>query len=225
MALFIASFAAAMSLRTLLLLFALQQVEGWTSSRLSSHHRYRAAAAAAWRESVAALAASSIVAQIAGYDMLSNDHERITYTTALEREGFTVVAVGDDDDDAVSASTCAPVVVVYRWNAAAGMLQLVPSTNTHGSCDGAPRWIPVHQDKETVLISNGWSFLDADESDPVSAFDVDAANHEGLYRPKWGQKSNENEKVVLSSLGYSLTPMTTNEIMDVAKQLSSDLSR
>jgi len=95
-----------------------------------------------------------------------------------------------------------------------------------------PRWIPLVQDQESVLVRNGWSFLDADESEDMSPFDVDAANLEGLYRPKWAQQREEaqqqhecTEELILSSLGYSLIPMTSNQILEASKSLDGDLTR
>lgn len=114
-------------------------------------------------------------------------------------------------------------MVVYRWNAASGMLQRMGNGEQE-----APRWIPIHNEKENVLVANGWSFLDPDESDPVSAFDIDAANQEGLYQPKWGQALEsdcDDERLVLSSMGYSLKAMTLHEIKEQAMLLSSELSR
>ncbi len=56
------------------------------------------------------------------------------------------------------------------------MLKLITAP-LNGSID-APRYIPVQIGMENVLVANGWSFLDPDESEPISAFDLDAANKE-----------------------------------------------
>ena len=91
----------------------------------------------------------------------------------------------------------------YRYMKASGMLKLIEGTNVGGGRE-APKYIPVQRGMENVLVANGWSFLDPDESEPISAFDVDAANREGQYIPKWGLQSPESPSVKLSFLGYNL---------------------
>ena len=46
------------------------------------------------------------------------------------------------------------------------MLKLITAP-LNGSID-APRYIPVQIGMENVLVANGWSFLDPDESEPIS---------------------------------------------------------
>mmetsp|Transcript_10143 Transcript_10143/g.13406 ORF Transcript_10143/g.13406 Transcript_10143/m.13406 type:complete len:565 (-) Transcript_10143:172-1866(-) len=135
----------------------------------------------------------------------------------LNRKGFQVV------QDETSKS-----LFSYRWSPAAGMLQLVPETSQQldDPSVSAPRWIPVVQDQENVFVKNGWAFLDTDESEALSAFDVDAANLEGLYKPKWGEEQNKSTRnSVLSSIGFSLGPMSAEQIQEQARALCDDLSR
>ena len=133
---------------------------------------------------------------------------------------FLLNAILDDGDGLLLAAA------VYKWNAASGMLQLITILHAKdgGVDDSAavapPRWIPVHKEKENVLVANGWSFLDGDdESGPMSAYydNADnAANQEGTYRPQWGQPvgveeqgSNGSEEQLLpslSDLGYLVNP-------------------
>lgn len=136
------------------------------------------------------------------------------------RGGFDTVHLlsQGDDDTSDDAST------VYRFQKATGMLQLVSSSSADQEDDSAhniPRWIPLVSDMEAVLITNGWSFLDPDESEPMSAFDVDAANLEGTYKPKWGQNSGfeDGSSLLVSSLGFDLTPMASNQIEEQAARL------
>ena len=37
-----------------------------------------------------------------------------------------------------------------------------------------PKWVPIVKGKENVLVANGWSVLDPDENELLSAFDIDA---------------------------------------------------
>jgi hypothetical protein len=69
------------------------------------------------------------------------------------------------------------------------MLRLVQEPEKN-RISNAPKSIPLVKGEENVLVANGWSFLDPGENEPLSAFNVDAANLEGQYRPKWGE-SNE----------------------------------
>jgi hypothetical protein len=84
------------------------------------------------------------------------------------------------------------------------MLKLI-NAPINGSID-APRYIPVQIGMENVLVANGWSFLDPDESEPISAFDLDSANKEGQYKPKWGHDDAimDESTIIISSLGYTL---------------------
>ena len=120
----------------------------------------------------------------------------------------------------------------YSFVKATGMLKLVgePSTATTTPSQlhkDAPRWIPMVTNMENVLVKNGWSFLDPDENE-MSPFDVDAANEEGLYRPKWGANDNcdDNQQVKLSSLGYDLKPLSEETILEIScNQIQEDQTR
>ena len=120
----------------------------------------------------------------------------------LQSVGFEL---GQQED-----STCC-----YQYVKASGMLKLVSS----GRNADAPKWIPVQTGMENILVKNGWSFLDPDESEPMSAFDVDAANAEGQYKPRWGLAGIDNE-MKLSSLGYNVQRMTRDEVMGSTSSLS-----
>jgi peptide-methionine (S)-S-oxide reductase len=167
-------------------------------------------------------------ARLAGY---VDAAERDNMERALKSVGFFVL-----DDDATHDGDC----FSYRWNAATGMLQLLRQTTsllTSSSASppkaevDAPTWIPVVLGEESILVANGWSFLDADESEKLSPFDIDAANQEGLYRPKWGQHkhhdsaSEPGKDPVWSSLGFDLTPPTEAQILEEAASLQNELSR
>ena len=72
-------------------------------------------------------------------------------------------------------------------------------------------------------MANGWSFLDPDESEPMSAFDIDAANEDGQYRPKWGSDifGDENDhgtEYELSSLGFDIKPLTKEVVLSDAEK-------
>jgi methionine-S-sulfoxide reductase len=230
MVLVTASSGTAAAIRARLLLLALLLLcrvcpgEGWTTTisrcRVSNSWNHRVSSS-----SCAASTPGPAERVIPCRLLIANNNNEIEcamYRTALERQGFSVVLSETDADDRSNN------VVQYRWNVACGMLQRIDNN----AAAVAPRWIPIHKDKEHVLVTNGWSFLDADTSDPLSAFDVDAANQEGLYQPKWGQQTiignddnDVSEKLILSSLGYSLNAMSAAEIMEAAAALSGDESR
>ena len=117
------------------------------------------------------------------------------------------------------------VIYRYRHVIASGMLKLIQDNDMNAIDLGeAPRYIPVQAGEEIVLVENGWSFLDPDESEPMSAFDIDAANEEGQYKPKWGQAdlSHDNEKRFhLSSLGFDIKRMSSDEVMNQSKDISN----
>jgi peptide-methionine (S)-S-oxide reductase len=160
--------------------------------------------------------------------------ERDNLERALRAVGFLVL--DDDDDDAHAAATAARDIdcFSYRWNAATGMLQLLRQQNTSTKSPSSsptatiepPTWIPVVLGEENLLAANGWSFLDVDDSEQLSPFDVDAANQEGLYRPKWGcEPGNANQVQLWSSLGFDLTPPAPAQILEEAASLQNELSR
>mmetsp|Transcript_16381 Transcript_16381/g.34097 ORF Transcript_16381/g.34097 Transcript_16381/m.34097 type:complete len:566 (+) Transcript_16381:548-2245(+) len=105
------------------------------------------------------------------------------------------------------------------------------NASTRNACFDPPRWVPMVRGEENVLVANGWSFLDPDESEPVSAFDIDDANAEAEYRPKWGTtqtiNSNDNDNhdqartLQLSSLGYDTSPLNDKDILFEADSLLS----
>ena len=132
---------------------------------------------------------------------------------ALTRAG---IDYSQDDDEGIS--------FVYKWSPAVGMLQLLMSNKQEDDGITAPKWIPVIQEQENVLVKNGWSFLDEDESEALSPFDVDAANIEGLYKPKWSEEVESSENL-FSSIGFSLGPMSAVAVEDAAAKLTNDLSR
>jgi peptide-methionine (S)-S-oxide reductase len=149
----------------------------------------------------------------------SEDEDLNKMRHALLARGFESISLLSDGGDTSQAQA-----FVYRFQKATGMLQLVSSPENKDSGD-VPRWIPLISDMETVLIKNGWSFLDPDESEPNSAFDVDAANVEGSYRPKWGQGEDQydgDSLHFLSSLGFHIAPMASDEITKCASTIGND---
>jgi peptide methionine sulfoxide reductase MsrB len=143
---------------------------------------------------------------------------------ALQAAGFT--SVHDDND-----SSC---VHRYTFSKATGMLRLTEASNAQqqGDFDDPPKWIPLVKGEENVLVANGWSFLDPDENEPLSAFDVHAANIESQYKPKWGDVNNDaNDEYgnlydePISSLGFSLRPQSKAQVEQEASLLADDLAR
>lgn len=134
--------------------------------------------------------------------------EEETMRAILTRVGFDQVVVGDDKDDSLSFR--------YRHVKASGMLRLVESDGAPSV--NAPRYVPVQSGEERILVDNGWSFLDADETEPMSAFDVDA---EVRYVPSWGEGEEddvgENER--FSAIGYPLSRMTKAAVLTAAERL------
>lgn len=156
---------------------------------------------------------ASLVGVMGGTIQEQQDHFE-----ALQAVGYKSVTVESDDD-----------VYTHRYSfvRSTGMLKLLNSprkpfgdekqqqqcTNTPEAFT-APRWVPIVRGFENILVQNGWSFLDPDENEKISAFQIDAANLEGLYKPKWGDDSNcqEDDFGPMSSLGFSLRRMTSEEI-------------
>jgi methionine-S-sulfoxide reductase len=160
------------------------------------------------------LPAASLVGYVA-------QEERPLLEQALKSVGFRII------DPLVSTEASVPPIK-YSFSKATGMLQLVPdpSSRKHGT-DEPPRWIPLVKNMENILVANGWSFLDPDENDPLSAFDIDAANLEGQYQPKWGVSSQmqEVDHQSLSDLGFSLQQLSRDQIVEASQALRSDLTR
>ena len=127
---------------------------------------------------------------------------------------------------------------------ASGMLQLLQEQST---VDPSlqhlklPRWIPLVEEQEAVLIANGLSFLDLDESEPLPSFDIMPLIKKEPV-PQWKkqlrqeQQRQQNKKYGfpsedalgwhLSSLGFSLNPSTPSTIERLASgRLQTDLAR
>mmetsp|Transcript_61884 Transcript_61884/g.182772 ORF Transcript_61884/g.182772 Transcript_61884/m.182772 type:complete len:680 (-) Transcript_61884:1375-3414(-) len=153
----------------------------------------------------------------------SSEVEASALRDALRFAGFGAVEFDSSPSLSASIGDERGGVSCYVHSKATGMLKLVGAPAEFE----APRWVPIVRGEEHVLVSNGWSFLDPDESEQNSAFDVDAANVEGLYRPKWGQtddSSMNSEGFRLSSLGFGIDPMSHEEVLaeaDVALSASS----
>jgi methionine-S-sulfoxide reductase len=180
--------------------------------------------------------------------MSANQNDILEYQQALLRQGFGSIFIdGDDTVNRLSASINDDAFFSYKFSKATGMLQLIRSppppaqqqvriSSSREQRDGlifeAPRWVPIVKNEENVLVANGWSFLDPDESEPLSAYDVDAANQEGTYQPKWGdanfQDSTTSSTSSISVLGHDLTPMSFVQVLrdtDTRLQPNSSLTR
>jgi methionine-S-sulfoxide reductase len=136
-------------------------------------------------------------------------------TAALQRAGFDTSPIRSNDNQ--------PLQNAHRYSfvKATGMLKLLDAPGG----EGIPTWIPIISDMEHVLVKNGWSFLDPDSSESVSAFDIDAANREGQYIPKWGQDQQQQNDEKFSDSGFSVRPLTKDQIQIEATELRDDLTR
>ena len=173
---------------------------------------------------------------------------------ALRAAGYGNVIVSEGQFDLPEKAETGNGIYFYELSRATGMLKLVSSSSSSSSSsplprDGGaedpiaafdpPRWVPMVRGEENVLVANGWSFLDPDENEPISAFDIDDANVEGEYRPKWGQDTNEkdeshcressnnrvdNTNSKFSSLGYDISPLAEDDVLSEAGFLSSTKS-
>ena len=151
-------------------------------------------------------------AYIDGY-VSQDDH--VLLIEALQAAGFTTI------ETSTLTSDCSLSSHRYTFSKATGMLRLMdePLEETY-RIDSPPRWIPIVRGEENVLVANGWSFLDPDENEPLSAFDIDAANLEGQYTPKWGETTDAmtddsslyESLEPMSSLGFSLRPLSRARI-------------
>ena len=149
---------------------------------------------------------------------------------ALRRQGIHYQSSWDEENTpAWTTTTTCEEFVVYQWNAAAGMLKLQP-TNSASLAVNLPRWIPLLQDQETVLVRNGWSFLDHDDNDndnePMSKETTSASQWEGTYSPKWNTNPSVMDQKTerVSSLGFALD--FPNLVEDLAlERLQTDLAR
>eukprot|EP00537_Pseudo-nitzschia_pungens_P007613 CAMPEP_0172360168 /NCGR_PEP_ID=MMETSP1060-20121228/4244_1 /TAXON_ID=37318 /ORGANISM="Pseudo-nitzschia pungens, Strain cf. cingulata" /LENGTH=678 /DNA_ID=CAMNT_0013082085 /DNA_START=59 /DNA_END=2095 /DNA_ORIENTATION=- len=160
----------------------------------------------------------------------SSDEER-SLLHALESAGYCHVAIAPSVPVPVPVPADSTAYYCYELSRATGMLKLISSPPKSSGEFVAPRWVPMVRGEENVLVANGWSFLDPDESEPMSAFDIDDANAEAEYRPKWGTNdnrpdasSNQDDAGVLqlSSLGYDLSPLTQEDILLEGDSLSSN---
>lgn len=186
----------------------------------------------------------------------NDDHQQWdTWNAALMRHGLGLIraapkatipllATDPTDQQSLPHTPKAAPVASYRWNAAVGMLQLDPQNNIENDRTATsyvlPRWIPIHQDKETVLVSNGWSFLDADDSEPSSAYSHSSIGgndtHTMVYNtPHWNRDSPQDSSLSssastlpleLSPLGFSLHRLSADQVLSLASvALTSELSR
>jgi len=125
--------------------------------------------------------------------------------------------------DESSSSMGDELIFKYKYVKASGMLKLMEDGSIPNDVE-APRYIPVQSGEENVLVANGWSFLDPDEAEPISAFDIDAANAEGQYKPKWGEteckNSGDNTGLKLSSLGFNLERLSKDCVLAEANRIS-----
>jgi len=188
-----------------------------------------------------------------GSQSLEEEHSMLHI---LESVGYSNVLVSQQSASSFPTTTIPDrqqgsdnniMVYYYELSRATGMLKLVSSpilgtgasNNRISSSDSddlvfvPPKWVPIVRGEENVLVSNGWSFLDPDESEPISAYDIDDANAEAEYRPKWGTISesisvdDKNKSIVmgtalyLSSLGYDISQLSKEDIMVEAEFLSS----
>jgi methionine-S-sulfoxide reductase len=159
---------------------------------------------------------STVRARVVNASVASPDFDGALH--ALNRAGFHIV-LGQDSNDINN-----DIEYQYKISKATGMLQFL---RVEGQCSSSPKsppkWIPLISDQEQVLVQGGWSFLDGDNVEPLSSFDIDAANAEGTYRPKWGNEGvhadDYTRKIHLSSLGSSLQSPTKEEIIDAASRL------
>ena len=132
---------------------------------------------------------------------------------ALQQRGFSVELLPPDKRP---EDTCSETLT-YTFQPATGMLKRVAGPQ---AAPEAPSWIPLQDEQESLLVRQGWSFLDTDDSEPQSSFDIDAANAERTYQPKWGQvnedyeaTSKDNHKhFQLSALGWDITPWTRERV-------------
>ena len=146
-----------------------------------------------------------------------NDEENVN--KILESSGFECISDCNQQNG--------ESVYVYTYVKASDMLKLISQPGNGLRDNEIPRWIPMTKGEENVLVANGWSFLDPDESEPMSAYDIDAANTEGQYVPKWkiDENTEVNSTLSISSLGYCLKNMSLKEITDASSQLCNDLSQ
>ncbi len=150
---------------------------------------------------------------------------------ALRTAGYGSVEVSTATRSELSERMNGSTVYIYELSKATGMLKLLSSSNgdNHGNASAfdPPTWVPMVRGEENVLVANGWSFLDPDEREPMSAFDIDDANAESEYKPKWGKFDGESSNeaspidVPLSSLGFDLSPLSKEIVLSEADALAT----
>lgn len=131
----------------------------------------------------------------------------------LRLRGFPVDIVDDDGGADGQGGVC------YRWQPATGMFCLLDQANGGGG-DLLPKWVSPQGSEETFLEERGWGFIsrpDASDGEQMSAFDIDAANLEGKYKPAWGQGSGNAGEV--SALGFNITVMDAWEVSGATSSL------
>lgn len=134
----------------------------------------------------------------------------------LKQVGYRNVFVGEVDAEGP--------IYKYQYIKATGMLKLLPDADNINDLR-APRWVPTQSGEENVLVANGWSFLDPDESEPISAFDIDAANLEGKYIPKWMIDDNADDCFSLSSLGFDLCRIDVETLLKESLSITPDAKK
>ena len=139
-------------------------------------------------------------AAVVGY---VSDEERPTLEQALLTAGFIVDSQSADNHHE------------YAFSRATGMLKLQSKPTSLPTGGAPPQWIPLVKNMENILVANGWSFLDPDENEDMSAFNIDAANLEGQYKPCWGISSETID--TWSKLGFSLQRLSANEVESEAR--------
>ena len=161
------------------------------------------------------------VASLVGYTPIQ-DH-----IDALLAIGYQSVTIGDNNNN--NNDDISRYQYKYTFVISTGMLKLLQEPEMIvPTFFEAPRWVPIVRGFENILVQNGWSFLDPDEHENISAFLIDAANIEGQYKPKWGDPLAETENLQLghySNLGLSLRQMTTKEITTEAETLDEHTLR
>jgi len=159
-----------------------------------------------------------------GGSQISDEGQQLIH--ALRTAGYGSVEVSTATRAELSERNDS-VYYIYELSRATGMLKLISSSGSDEdtSAFDPPNWVPMVRGEENVLVANGWSFLDPDESEPMSAFDIDDANAEAEYKPKWGTSEIDGLSVgvlSLSSLGYALSPLSKEIILSEAESLSTN---
>ena len=144
--------------------------------------------------------------------------EESSFTRILQDVGFgNVIREKAIEIEAEAAAISNTPLFKYKYVKASGMLKLMPDEDENPDPNAnAPKYIPVQSGEENLLVANGWSFLDPDESEPMSAFDIDAANSEGQYKPKWNMDVEDGDgdrNLSFSLLGFDLSAMGSEEIL------------